>query len=398
MLKVVESLTMPVVRTTEPAVARLLVADDQPHILTALEMLLDECGYQTELVSSPDGVLASLERTSFDVALLDLNYTRDTTGGAEGLELVSKIRLLDPNIPIVVMTAWGNVELAVEAMRRGASDFVQKPWNNRQLLEKVREQVERGRVLRSSHRRRQEESSEASEIQKNLLPSFIPEIPGYDISAITKSVHSVGGDYFNVAKVGDTQTAFCIADVAGKGLPGALLMSNLQASLKPLMRAGLEPRELCRGLNRTLCEIMPENKFISLFYGVLDSQDNQLTYCNAGHNPPILLRADGSATELNSSGAILGRFPDWQYLQVDRKLNPGDTLLLFTDGVVEACSQENELFGEQRLVQLARKCCEQNAAALQSALLNAASDHCGGVFQDDATMIVIQVKPGPQSA
>ena len=389
---------MSVLRSTEPAVARLLVADDQPHILTALEMLLDECGYQTELVSSPEGALASLEKGSFDVALLDLNYTRDTTGGVEGLELVSKIRLLDQNIPLVVMTAWGNVELAVEAMRRGASDFVQKPWNNRQLLEKVREQVERGRVLRSSQRRRQEESSEASEIQRNLLPSSIPQIPGYDISATTKSVHSVGGDYYNVAKISETQTAFCIADVAGKGLPGALLMSNLQASLKPLMRAGFEPRELCRRLNRTLCEIMPESKFISLFYGVLDSENGHFTYCNAGHNPPILLRADGSASELNSSGAILGRFPDWQYLQLDRRLKPGDTLLLFTDGVVEACSSENELFGEQRLIQLARKCAGQNAGDLQSALLNAASDHCGGTFQDDATMIVIQVKPGSSAA
>jgi sigma-B regulation protein RsbU (phosphoserine phosphatase) len=383
---------MSAVGTAETAVARVLVADDQPHILTALEMLLDECGYQTELVSSPDGVLACLEGASFDVVLLDLNYTRDTTGGVEGLELVSKIRLLDQNIPLVVMTAWGNVELAVEAMRRGASDFVQKPWNNRQLVEKVREQVERGRALRSSQRRREEESSEASEIQRNLLPSSIPQIAGYDISATTKSVHSVGGDYYNVAKISETQTAFCIADVAGKGFPGALLMSNLQASLAPLIRVGMDPRELCRRLNRTLCEIMPESKFISLFYGVLDSQHNRFTYCNAGHNPPILLRADGSASELNNSGAILGRFPDWQYLQVDRSLNPGDTLLLFTDGVVEACSQDNDLFGEQRLLQLARKCGGLAAADLQSALLNAASEHCGGAFQDDATMIVIRVK------
>ena len=383
---------MSAVRAVEPSLARLLVADDQPHILTALEMLLDGHGYQTQLVTSPADVLDSLRKESFDTVLMDLNYTRDTTGGAEGLELVSRIRSIDQTIPLVVMTAWGNVDLAVEAMRRGASDFVQKPWNNHQLLEKVRDQVERCRGLRSSQRRQEEESSEARAIQKNLLPSSIPQIAGYDISAITQPMHFVGGDYYNVAKISDTQTAFCIADVAGKGMPGALLMSNLQASLKPLIREDINPQELCSRLNRVLCEIMPENKFISFFYGVLDSQSKRFTYCNAGHNPPILLRRDGDMSELNSSGAILGRFPHWQYSQVGLNLNSGDTLLLFTDGVVEAGDEQNEPFGEQRLMRVAQTFAHQNAAELQGALLHAVSDHCCGKFQDDATMIVLQVK------
>jgi len=324
--------------------------------------------------------------------LMDLNYTRDTTGGAEGLELVTRIRAIDQTIPLVVMTAWGNVDLAVEAMRRGASDFVQKPWSNHQLLEKVREQVERCRMLRSTQRRREEESSEASAIQKGLLPSSIPQIAGYDIAATTQSMHFIGGDYYNIVPISNTQTAICIADVAGKGLPGALLMSNLQASLKPLIRKDIQPHDLCSRLNRTLCEIMPENKFVSLFYGVLDSQNHWLTYCNAGHNPPILLGADDNVTELNSSGAILGRFPDWQYSQTDRKLSRGDTLLFFTDGVVEACDQQNELFGEEKLVQTARKFAHQTARKLQKTLLQAVSAHCGGKFQDDATLIILQAK------
>ena len=169
-------------------------------------------------------------------------------------------------------------------------------------------------------------------------------------------------------------------------------MSNLQASLKPLIHKDIQPHDLCSRLNRTLCEIMPENKFVSLFYGVLDSQNHWFTYCNAGHNPPMLISADGGVTELNSSGAILGRFPDWQYSQTDRQLNHGDILLLFTDGVVEACDQQNELFGEQKLVQVAQEFAHQTAAELQSTLLQAASDHCGGKFQDDATLIVLKSK------
>src|SRR5262249_12393893 len=203
-------------------------------------------------------------------------------------------------------------------------------------------------------------------------------------------MHNIGGDYYNIVPISDTQTAICIADVAGKGLPGALLMSNLQASLKPLIQEDIQPHDLCSRLNRTLCEIMPENKFISLFYGVLDSRNHWLTYCNAGHNAPILLGVDGSATELNSSGAILGRFPDWQYSQMDQKLSQGDTLLLFTDGVVEACDQQNELFGEQKLAQTAQSFAHQPADELLNSLLQAASDHCGGKFQDDATLIVLK--------
>ena len=374
----------------KPPSARLLVADDQPHILTALEMLLDGHGYQTHFASSPAGVLDALREQTFDTILLDLNYTRDTTGGSEGLDLVSQIRLIDQTIPLVVMTAWSSVGLAVEAMRRGASDFVQKPWNNNELLKKVREQVEHCRISRSSQRLQAEESLEAREIQKRLLPSAIPYIAGYDISAITQPMNFVGGDYYDVVPIGKTQTAFCIADVAGKGLPGALLMSNLQAALKPLIREDMQPSELCGRLNRILCDIMPVNKFISLFYGVLDSDKNRITYCNAGHNPPWLVGADGSCLELKSSGAILGQFPNWCYAQGNVSLNHQDTLLLFTDGVVEACDEQGEPFGEQRLLNLTRELANTSAAVLQTALLKEVSEHCHGQLADDVTMIVLR--------
>lgn len=376
----------------QPLTGRLLVADDQPHVLTALEMLLDGQGYATYSASSPGSVLDALQTQTFDAVLMDLNYTRDTTGGGEGLELVSRIRSMDRTIPLVVMTAWSSVGLAVEAMRRGASDFIQKPWINRELLGKVREQVERCRVLRSSQQQLQEESSEASEIQKGLLPSCMPQIHGYDISATTRPVHFIGGDYYNVVRLSDTETALCIADVAGKGLPGALLMANLQAALKPLIRDNMQPGQLCERLNRHLCEIMPSNKFISLFYGVLDRNKNLLTYCNAGHNPPLLVRFDGVTTELTSSGAILGQFPSWEYVQMSVRLDRGDVLLLFTDGVVEAQREDGEAFGEERLLQHARDIQTRDAAALRQALLGKVAEHCGSEFQDDATMIVLRRK------
>ena len=118
---------------------RVLVADDQPHVLDALQLLLKSHDYRTEAVTHPARVLQALQTGEFDVVLMDLNYTRDTTAGGEGLELVSQIRMIDENLPLVVMTAWSSVDLAVEAMRRGASDFVQKPWGNQQLVGKAGE-------------------------------------------------------------------------------------------------------------------------------------------------------------------------------------------------------------------------------------------------------------------
>ncbi|HUD70374.1 MAG TPA: sigma-54 dependent transcriptional regulator, partial [Dongiaceae bacterium] len=131
---------------------RVLVADDQPDVLEALRLLLkgEEC--QVETARSPAGVLKALDAGSYDVLLIDLNYTRDTTSGQEGLDLLARVRAIDPGLPVVVMTAWGSVDVAVEAMRRGARDFVQKPWENPRLLAILRTQIELARALRRSQR------------------------------------------------------------------------------------------------------------------------------------------------------------------------------------------------------------------------------------------------------
>lgn len=369
---------------------RVLIADDQQHILDALQLLLRNSGFATESVSHPAHVLRMLEAYPFDALLMDLNYTRDTTGGREGLELVSRVRALHQSLPILVMTAWGSVDLAVEAMQRGASDFVQKPWNNRQLVEKLRNQVSRSQAERRVQRLREDELEEAHEIQAKLLPKNLPAIPDHDVAAMTQPVRFVGGDYYNVVHVDDQHTAFCIADVAGKGMAAALLMSSLQAALQPLIGEGLAPRELCRRLNRVLCDLTPTGKFISLFYGVLNHKTHKLTYCNAGHNAPVLTRADDSSAELHSTGAVLGQFPDWNYEQADLHMKSGDNLVVFTDGLVEACNAEQDFFGEERLVRIMRENRGSSAKNVMNRLMADVSRHCNGHFQDDASLIVLK--------
>ncbi|HTT19089.1 MAG TPA: SpoIIE family protein phosphatase [Candidatus Sulfotelmatobacter sp.] len=375
---------------TTSQTGRVLIADDQQHILFALQILLSGSGYSTETVTHPTRVLRALESERFDAVLVDLNYTRDTVGGAEGLDLVSKIRSIDSVVPVLVMTAWSTVDLAVEAMRRGASDFVQKPWENRELLQKLQHQVALAREQRQRQRQREEELSDAREIQASLLPKQLPEVRGYEIAAVNQPLRFVGGDYYNVVRIDDRRTAVCIADVAGKGLPAALLMSTLQAALQPLIAQKLAPGELCQRLNRILCEVMPVGKFISFFYGVLDSVENRLTYCNAGHNPPLLVRADGASSELDAQGAVLGQFPEWQYRQSDLEMRGGDRMLLFTDGLVEANSTNEEQFGKDNVISVARENPQSSAHALMELLLRAASEHCDGYFQDDASLIVLK--------
>lgn len=390
-IKTMDALAMCETHPVTPSeTCRVLIADDQKPVLDAIQLLLRCHGLATEAVTDPAHVLRSLMTGQFDAVLMDLNYTRDTSGGGEGLELLSQIRSMDSLLPVVVMTAWSTVDLAVEAMRRGASDFIQKPWDNHELLQKLQNQVSCARALRRAQRQRDEELQEAREIQDQLLPQKLPEVAGYEVAATTQPLRFVGGDYYTVMRISDRHTALCIADVVGKGMPAALLMSSLQAALTPLICESLTPRELCHRLNRTLCDLTPVGKFITFFYAVLDSVDNRLTYCNAGHNPPLLIRPDGTCTELEATGAVLGQFPHWLYEQSELQIGTGDKLLLFTDGLVEACNADGALFGEDNLIRVARENPGSSAEELMGLLMRVASQYTGGHFQDDASLIVLK--------
>jgi len=374
---------------------RVLIADDQQHILDALDILLRARGFSAETVTHPSRVLHALETEQFDAVLIDLNYTRGTVEGAEGLELVSRIRAMDSLLPVIIMTAWSSVDLAVEAMRRGASDFIQKPWENHDLLHKLETQLSHSRAQRRAQQLHDEELQEARAIQDSLLPKKLPEVAGYELAAMTKPLRFVGGDYYTVQRISDRHTVLCIADVAGKGLPAALLMSSLQAALKPLIGQRLAPHELCHRLNRILCELTPVGKFISFFYAVLDTFDNRLTYCNAGHIPPLLIRADGTSAVLNAQGAVFGQFPHWLYEQSELQMRTGDKLLLFTDGLVEASNASEEPFGEQNLIRIAQENLASSAEDLLTLLIHEASRHCAEHFQDDASLIVLNATERP---
>ncbi len=371
---------------------RTLIADDQPDVLAALRLLLKGAGFQTEAADSPAAVLKAIEQERFDLVLMDLNYARDTTSGKEGLDLISRIQALDDELPIVVMTAWATVDLAVESMRLGVRDFVQKPWENSRLLRKLRTHIEQGQARRRRHDREHQlkvELNEAREIQRGLMPRRMPHLTGFNLASAWQPAHDVSGDYLAAFKLNESHAALCVADVAGKGFPAALLMSNMQAALTSFASENFAPGELCSKLNRIMCGNTPLRKFITCFYGDLDVSNRKLKFTNAGHNPPMLMRANGECIRLDEGGPVIGAFCESRYNQQEIQLREGDKLLLFTDGVTEAREASGEEFGEHRLQECLRSYRGSNAAELRTKILSEVNQFCAGDFEDDATLMVV---------
>ena len=367
---------------------RILIADDQAHIREALELLLKNEGFVSEAVASPAAVVEAVQNRSFDVLLLDLNYARDTTSGVEGLELLSRVRKLDSALPVVLMTAWASVDLAVEAMQGGALDFVQKPWDNEKLLGSLRRQIEEGRVLREKRR----EMQDAHDIQQRLLPAHSLKLSGCDIHFYWKPAKDVGGDYFDAIRLSDSSAAFCIADVAGKGLPAALLMSNMQASVRGLAHTTSSPAEMCSRLNRVALDNTRSDRFTTFFYGILDCAGHSLRFSNAGHVPPILIRRDGSIVRLSEGGMVLGVLARAEYEEMEISLAPGDRVVLVTDGITEASNQQDDEYGEDRLLQVLLKYRLLPAAELQQLLLEDVAAFARRALQDDTTVMIVSMQ------
>lgn len=377
----------------DPMPARVLVADDQPDVLEALRWLLTGEGYEAQFVSSTDAVMERLRAEAFDLLLMDLNYSRDTTSGREGLELILRVRAHDPALPIVVMTGWGSIDTAVEAMRRGARSFVQKPWEDVTLLEILEREIAEARAARRRDQRQQRELEEARLIQRGLLPTSVPQIAGIDVAVAWQPANGVGGDCFDTLAFGSA-LGVSIADIAGKGLPAALLMSNLQAAVRAFAQESVPPSSICGSVNRLLCRNMASGRFATFCYARIEPAARRIQYSNAGHNPPLLVRADGTVALLSEGGMVLGVFTETGYGQAVLPLSSGDRLVFYTDGITEARNTDGEEYGEERLTAAALDVRTQAAEAMKDALLADVNAFTGGRFDDDATLIVVAI-PSP---
>ena len=368
---------------------RILVGDDQSDVLEALRLLLKGAGHQSVLVDSPQALLPAARSETFDLILMDLNYARDTTSGAEGLDLLSSLQAQHNAAPVVVMTAWGSVDLAVEAMRRGASDFVQKPWDNARLLETVRKQTTEAAERAERMRSIKSEMEIARHVQQKLFPHESRQLATLDFAGQCLAAREVSGDYYDFFDTGEDGVGFVLADVSGKGVGAALLMANLQASFRSQPREALRhPAEALRTVNKLFYESTPPEHFATLFFGQYDDRTRRLTYANCGHLPPLLLRADGSIERLTPTATVIGVFKDWRAEERSVDLHPGDTLVLFSDGVTEAGIDHGAEFGEDGLLSLIANAGGQSAAVLVDRIIRAVA----GDRHDDATAVALRAR------
>ena len=259
--------------------------------------------------------------------------------------------------------------------------------------EQLQSQVQLGLVEKQVH---QTDLQQAHDIQVHLLPRETPQIPGYQIACAWQPARSVSGDYFDVLVLGKEKLGLCIADVSGKGMAAALLMANLQASVKAFTEDGTSassdsPAALCSKLNTALSNNIAPGRFVTLFYGILQSSSRIFKYENAGHCLPLLVHADKTIDFPAAYSGVLGLFSHWTYSDREVELKPGDVLVLMTDGVLEAENEKEEEFGYQRLIASVLASRDQGVHEIRQRILTDVSAFCSNNFQDDASLVVVTV-------
>lgn len=275
------------------------------------------------------------------------------------------------------LNAYSNDDLdVVMLLASQVAIIIEKVMLHEQLIEK---------------KRLQGQLEVARQVQLDLLPPKDPELPGYDISAYNFPTEEVSGDYYDWVRIYDDQIGIVIADVSGKGVPAAILMAFLRASLRAATHTGYATNISMAKVNYLLWESIERNQFVTAFHGILDASNNTLSYSNAGHNPPLLIKASGETQFIESGEQPLGMFPETRYHEYHLSFEPGDVLVLYTDGVTEAQNPAGEEFGRDRLVEAVKETYDRPArdliASLETTVLKWTAN---AGANDDITFFVIK--------
>jgi phosphoserine phosphatase RsbU/P len=372
-------------KTTHPA--KILVVDDQPDVREALRLLLKGAGFAIETAASPEEALAAVTDGGYNLVIADMNYTWDTTSGEEGLRLVDSLRARRRDISIIAMTGWSTIELAVEAMQRGACDFIPKPWDNRRFLAVVQKHWN---AQRESPDQLDAELAIARLVQRKLLPQ--PHFSAYGLSCECASLPAgaIGGDLYDFFEVDPGTMAFLLGDVSGKGIGAALLMANLQATIRGQQELARDPARLMERVNALFFESTRPEHFATLFYGVYDASARTIRYVSCGHPSAVLLRANGDFELLDATATVLGAFQSRGFEERSVVMRAGDRLVLFSDGVSEA---QMEAMTEEKSDQWAVETIMSLGASRKSGLAGELASMAapGGKQADDITVMDVRV-------
>ena len=369
---------------------KILVVDDEPDLepLMLQRMRRDIRRGQYEFVFAHDGneALARLsEHEDVDMVLSDINMP-----GMDGLTLLEQIPHVYPEIRAVMVSAYGDMKNIRTAMNRGAFDFVTKPIDFEDLritIERtLRHMMEWREALASRDKlvALQNELDVAQRIQQSVLPTEFPISDIYEIDARMLAAREVGGDFYDVLRLENGRIGLSVADVSDKGVPAALFMMSALTLLKGSAIGVGAPGAVLTEVNDLLNEENEAAMFVTLLYAVFNPSNGLLNYANGGHNPPIIVHPDGTSTLLPATGGIaLGVAPNFQYEESSVILDPGDTLVLYTDGVTEAMNAEDEEFGLDRLRDLFTNVPPRNPKETNAAIFEAVSAFAGDTPQSD---------------
>jgi sigma-B regulation protein RsbU (phosphoserine phosphatase) len=382
----------------------ILVVDDEPD----LELLINQ-RFRREIrdqtmrfvfASNGQDALRQLDaRGDADVVLTDINMPV-----MDGLTLLANLNERYPLLKSVIVSAYGDMANIRAALNRGAFDFVTKPIDFQDLALTLTRSIQEARTKRqaaSDHERLvalARELDVARRIQQSIVPTRFPPFPHRTDVAIHASMQparSVGGDFYDYFFIDEHRLAFAIGDVTGKGVPAALFMAVSRTLLRSTAARGSSPGECLASVSTSLCAEDVGGMFVTCFYGVLDTRTGRIEMCNAGHNPPYILRADGSLEHTPQAGGfMLGMFADASYDSATVDLRPGDSLVLFTDGVTEAANTGDEQFEEERLEatlqRLAAAGGQVTAEQIVAGVMADVEQFASGAPQaDDITMLVL---------
>ena len=336
-----------------------------------------------EMLAGPDPI---------DMVVTDINMPR-----MDGLSLLSHLPGAYPNVKAIVVSAYGDMGNIRTAMNRGAFDFVTKPLDFTDFevtIERTRAHIDQWReALRSRDRLTalQSELELASRMQQAILPVEFPSDARFDVHASMVPAKNVGGDFFDIVALDRGRLGLAVADVSDKGIPAALFMMSSRTVLKGSAIGQAEPGDVLSEVNAFLHADNNNLMFVTVVYVVYDPDTGAFSYANGGHCAPIIVHIDGSTTELpGTQGIALGLTCDIAYSQRDAVLAPGETLLLYSDGVSEAWDVGNEEFGVARLAALFAGCAPRTALEANDSVMRAVSEFVDGNAQsDDITFLAL---------
>ena len=341
-----------------------------------------------------------LKEKDFDIILSDINMPE-----MDGLTLLTKINeMQNPALKCIMVSAYGDMGNIRQAMNNGAFDFATKPIDLDDLsvtIEKAIEQIQYIKQMEKEHTQLESIKGDlavAREIQQAILPRIFPPFPEntemMDIAASMNAAKDVGGDFYDFFRIDDDRIGFAIADVSGKGVPAAIFMAVSRTLLRATGIKGSSPGECITYSNELLAKESVKNMFVTIFYGIYNIKTGDITYANAGHNPPYILKANGTVEPLPmSTDIIAGVFDDYEFTEKQCHLDKGDTIVLFTDGVTEAIDISEKEYGEDRLEDVLKRSSGKSCQQIIDAIKADVSEFVGEAEQsDDITMLTLKRK------